>query len=117
MNLEFAGLGRLESRPSAFYNNSPRIGPSLPGPQACLSFQGWGDLEDPEGEKGLLWVKFPTEANKRRYCPAMGPPSPWLRPQSKGALTLLGALGDGEETLGPVPTLSSSCCPPNPGGP
>lgn len=48
-----------------------------------MSFQGWGDLEDPEGEKRLLWVKFPTEANKRRYCPAMGPPSPWLDPNPR----------------------------------
>lgn len=66
---------------TVFYNSSPRIGPALPRSQAsCLSFQGWGDLEDPEGEERLLWLKFPIEANKRRYCPAMGPRSPWLDP-------------------------------------
>ena len=65
-------------------------------------------------------MKFPTEANKRRCCPALGPRSP--RPAPVGGswsfLARAGGEWGGSAWLGSQPAIRDSACRPRaPGGP
>lgn len=78
-----------------------------------------GDLQVPECWKGHLCVKFPTEANKRRCCCALGPGNPradpcWREPALSWVEGGEGAGREGSEgALGRVPNLAprTLCCP------
>lgn len=82
-----------------------------------LVVPGLGRPGRPWGREGAPLGEVSNWSQQTALLSRHGSSEPLARPQSEGALTLLGALGDGEEALGPVPSLSSSCCPPNPGGP
>jgi hypothetical protein len=75
----------LESGSEEFCNNpSSRLGTtSARRPSQLPLFQRWSGLEALEGQKRLFWVTFPTEANKRRYCHALGPESPRPGPSQR----------------------------------